>query len=129
MNAGVVVAFAGVGPVESVEGSAWAGGDFEPAEPLVAGDHDVRFMFGGVAAALAFETFNVEAFAVLVPGEEFAVPVFGKVSALIDAHPDVGVAAAEVVGGSVTGFGPTAGAVEVPVVGVHLNGFEDELVG
>ncbi len=125
----MVVAFAGIGPVEAVEGAVRSGANVEPAEPFVAGDHSVGFVAGDVSAALPFESFDIEAFAVLVPSEEFAVPVFGKVSALIDAHPDVGVAATEVVGGSVTGFGPTAGAVEVPVVGVHLNGFEDELVG
>jgi len=50
------------------------------------------------------------------------------VIALVDAHPDVGVSAAEFVGLAVAGFGPTASAVEVPMVGVHLDGLEDELV-
>ncbi len=129
MDAGVVVAFAGVGPVESVEGTFGTGADFEAAEPFVSGEHGVGFVLGDVAAALAFEAFDVEASAVLIPGEEFAIPVVGKMSALINAHADVGMSAAVVVGGSVAGFGPAAGAIKVPVVGVHLDGFKDELVG
>jgi len=120
VDAGVFVALAGVGPVEEIDGAVGAGGEVDAAEEGVAGEEEVLTVFGDVAGALAFEDFLVGAFAVEVEGEEVAAVLLGPVLALVDHHADVGVAAAELVGGTVAGFGPVAFRVEVPVVGMHV---------
>ena len=129
VDAGVVVALASVGPVETIKGSFGAGADVEAAEPIVAREEGVGFVFADVATAFAFEFFDVQATTVLVPGEELAIPGAGEVAALVDAHADVGVASAEAVSGAISRFLPSAGGVEVPMVGVHLDGLVDEGVG
>lgn len=129
VDAVVVVAFAGVGPVGDEDVAVGAGEEVDAAEPLILGLHEVGGVFAGVAAAFAFQFVHVDAVAVEVAGEHGAVVFFGPVAALVDEHADVGVAAAEfegLVADALADVGPFFGAgVPVEVVGGLLDDFVD----
>ena len=130
MDAVVVVAFAGVGPVGDEDVAVGAGEEVDAAEPFVFGLHEVGGVFADVAAALAFQFVDVDAVAVEVAGEDGAVVFFGPVAALVDEHADVGVAAAEFAGFAAEAVffevAPFFGAgVPVEVVGGLFDDFVD----
>ena len=77
VDAGVLVAFAGVGPVEDVDGAVGAGADVDAAEQRVGGEEERRARAWRRSRCRGVRgSFDVGAAAVLVQGEEFAVPVF-----------------------------------------------------
>src|SRR5215207_8797783 len=102
MHAIVFVAFAGVGPVDDVNGAVGAVVEVNAAKPLVFGEGDVGFVADDVAAAFAVEAIDVDAAAVEVESEELATVFGGPVVAEVDAGTAVRVAAAEGVSGCAT---------------------------
>src|SRR5262245_9274094 len=95
MDTIVFVTFAGVGPVDDVNGTVGAVVEVDAAEPGVGRLGDVVLVAGNVAAAFALEPIDVNAAAVEVEGEELTTVFSGPVVAQVDARAAVGVAAAE----------------------------------
>ena len=125
VRAGVLVALAGVAPVEGIHRAVGAGRQVDPAKERVGRLEDVGPVAGDVAAAGPLQPLAVEPAAVEVPREQVAPILGGPGPSQIDHRAGVGVAAAEVVGGAVPRALPAAGDIEVPVVGVHV----EQLVG
>ena len=121
MDAGIFVAFARVALVEDKHTAVRAVTDFHPTEPGIFGREEVRPVFADVAAALAFEDFLIGAAAMEIQREKPAAIFGGPIVALINHHPDVRMAATEIVRLAVARFLPAIRGIEVPVVGVLVN--------
>src|SRR5258706_12629468 len=67
MNAGVLVTFARVAPVEHEDAAVGAVTDFHSAEPRILGNEEVGAMFSTVAAAVAFQDFLIGTTALQIP--------------------------------------------------------------
>ena len=98
VNAVVVVAFASVTPVVHPDLAIGTGDEIETAEPGILQHHEILAVLPDIAVALALEDFHVDAAAVQVTGEKFAVVFLRPDAALVDEAAHVGVAAAELVG-------------------------------
>ena len=102
VDAAVIVAFAGVAPVEQVGGTFRPLLDVDAAEPLVAGEEDVILVLADVATAVSLEPFYVGAQAVHVERVESIAHRLRPLLRLVDHHADVRVATAEIVGLAIT---------------------------
>ncbi len=123
MDALVVVALAGIAPVEDVHAAVGSVAQVDAAEPRVLGEEDVRLVAADVSAALALEPLDVHPPAVEIQGEELAAilgrPLVGQVDH--QAAVRVAAAAAAVVGPDLAAVGERPGVVPVPVVGVLVD--------
>jgi len=72
MNSGAVVTFSGVTPVEDEHAAVRSVAEVEAAEPGVGREEAVGLVTPHIAAAGAFEPFDVDATAMEVEGEQFA---------------------------------------------------------
>ena len=70
MDAGGLVAFAGVAPVEDEAAAIGAGAEFDATEPRIVAEKDIGLVFANVAAAVALQALHIGAAAVHVEGEE-----------------------------------------------------------
>ena len=116
VDAVVVVALAGVAPVEHEDAAVGAIAQVDAAEPGVRGEVDVRLVAADVSAPAPFQPLDVEPPAVEIEGEELAAVRLGPLVGEVDHQSAVRVAAAEAVV-----FGPGGGTVVqlprvVPVV-------------
>ena len=97
MDAVVLVALAGVAPVEHEDAAVGAVAEVDAAEPGVAGEEDVGLVAADVAAPVALEPLDVDPPAVEVQGEELAAVGVGPLVGQVDHQAAVGVAAAAAV--------------------------------
>ena len=101
MDPGVFVAFAGVAPIEHEHAAVRTVTEFHAAKPRIAGNEEVGPVFADVAAAAAFEDFLIGPAAVEIQREQTATILGWPSVALVNHHPDVGVAAAQIIRRSV----------------------------
>ena len=121
MDAGALVTFAYVAPVEHEHSSIRTITEFHAAKPRIATKEKVRPVPAYVAGTAAFEDFLICAQAVQVQGEQVAAIFGGPVVAEINHHPHVRVTAAESGRFFGAGFRPAFRGVEVPVVRVLID--------
>ena len=97
MNAAVFVTFARVAPVEHEHAAVGTVTDFHAAEPRISRNQKVHPVPAHVAAAVAFEDFLIGTAAMEIQREKPSAILRGPVVALVNHHPDVSVAAAQIV--------------------------------
>ena len=127
VDAVVIVALAGVGPVGDVHAAVGALDEIHAAVERIVNERHVGAVGGGVAGPLGREQIVVDAAAVEIEREQPAAVGGRPVGALIDHQADVGVAAAggaRLVGDAEADVAPLLARVPVDVVG-HLG---DEVV-
>jgi hypothetical protein len=119
----VIVALAGITPVENVDASVWPIGQVDAAKPGVLGEEDIGLMPADGSAPLALEPLDVHPPAVEVEGEQLAAIFRRPLVGQVDHQPAVGVAAAApaVVGPDLAAVGQGPGVVPVVVIGVLVD--------
>src|SRR3954471_9630802 len=118
MNAGVLMTFAGVTPVQHHHTTIGAVAEFEPAKPRVSGIKHIFAVPAHVAGAAALQDFLIGTQAVHVESKEMAAVLSGPVVTQVNHHPDVGVTTTVSVRLFAIGHGPSFRCVEMPVVRV-----------
>ena len=88
----VVVAFSVVGPVAEIDATCRAVFEFHASKPGRVDLQEIWFVFGDVAAAFAFDTFDVHAAAVGVAHERLAPVFLREVLAVVQHQAAVTVA-------------------------------------
>src|SRR5690349_14099757 len=101
MNAAVFVAIACIAPVEHKHVAVGTVTQVHPSEPRIRRNEKVRTMFADITAAVTLKNLLIGTAAVKVQREEPPAILGGPVVALINHHPDVSVATAQVIGGAV----------------------------
>ena len=114
------VALVRVVPVDHPDLSIGTGHQVDHLRPLVAGQQKIGIAVPRIAGAFRDQLIDVDAVAVDVVHEEFAVVLLGPGSALVDHRPGMGMAAAEVVAGFAVVVIPLVAGV-VPVPGDRLD--------
>ena len=89
VDAGGLVALAGVAPVEDEAAAVGSGADFDTAEPWIVAEEDIGLVFADVAAAVAFQALHISAAAVHVEREELVTVSLRPLIGLVDHHADV----------------------------------------
>src|SRR5262249_27347148 len=118
MHSAVIVAIARIAPVQDEHSPIRSVTQVHPTEPRIRRDEEVHAMFADVTAAAALEDFLIRAAAMQIEREKM-VAIFGRpVVPLVNHHPDMRMAATEIVGRSLPRLLPTFCGVEMPVVRV-----------
>ena len=128
MHARILMALAGIAPVDEIDGAVGTIRHLDAAEPRIAGKQDVGLVAADVAAPFALQAFDVHPPAVLIERQQPSAILRRPLLSQVNRHADVGVATAQpvVVAAGRARVGPAFARVEVPVVGVHVDRLVNE---